>query len=283
MNFKRVIGLVVGILVLISAVSAQCDIEMSLVNQDPYPAVPGETLDLVFQITGIQTTECGKVSVVMNENFPFSVAQSNSNLRSIESGTFLKNFENFWMIPYTIVVDKDAPNGNNKVQFVLSTKEGNSQILKEFNIEVKDVKAKFEVFVRNYDKSDETITFEVINIGKNNADSLVFEIPEQDSIQVRGSNKQTIGILDSNEDTSVRFGILPNGKEEEIKILLRYNDLTNNRREFSKEIPFNPSSFKSLDKKEGWSFSTYLLIIVLVLIIVNWFYKRHKKKKGERR
>jgi hypothetical protein len=280
MKLKRVMGVFVMLVFLFTFVSATktCNLDMTIINQDPYPAVPGENVDVVFQITGVQTTDCGKVSVILNEKFPFSIAPGNSNERSLQSPTFLRGYENFWVVPFTLKVNKNALNGNQKAEFILSSKDGQSQIIKEFNINVKDVTTNFEVFVRNYEKSDGILTLEIINIGENDIKSLVIEIPNQESVRIVGSERQTIGILDSNEDTTLRF-ITSKVKEGDIQVKIIYNDLINHRRELTKELAFNPSLFESVNNKKSLGISTYLLIILIILLVVNWFYKKHKTKK----
>jgi hypothetical protein len=281
MIFKKGLQVLLVFLFLIVFVNATktCNLEMTLLNQDPYPAVPGEEVKIMFQITGVQTTDCGRVSVYMNEKFPFTIAPNGENIKKIEAGTFLRGYENFWMVPYTLRVNENALDGDNKAEFVLSSKDGNSQIIKEFNINVQEVATSFEVFVRNYEEG--VLTLEVINIGKNNVESLVIEIPEQETLKILGSNRQTIGILDSNEDTTVRFRV-SDVKKGKITININYNDLINNRRKIVKEVSFNLDVFKDINGKGKTSWSTYALSGLIVFLIINWFYKKHKTKKRKK-
>ena len=38
-------------LTLVSAIA--CDLKVSMINQDPYPAIPGEYVKIVFQVEGV--------------------------------------------------------------------------------------------------------------------------------------------------------------------------------------------------------------------------------------
>lgn len=62
---KNGIGLVVlGLFVIFGmsfAIAETCGLDVGLINQEPYPAVPGEYVKVVFQITGVDNPECGKI------------------------------------------------------------------------------------------------------------------------------------------------------------------------------------------------------------------------------
>ena len=46
-----------GMLLITGLVSASCVLDTTLLNQDPYPAVPGDYVNLVFQVTGLQSID----------------------------------------------------------------------------------------------------------------------------------------------------------------------------------------------------------------------------------
>ena len=52
--------------------AAGCDMAISLINQDPYPAIPGEYVKLVFELSGVGSPNCqGSVFEIAPE-YPFS-------------------------------------------------------------------------------------------------------------------------------------------------------------------------------------------------------------------
>ena len=119
--------------------TSACNINANLLNQDPYPAVPGETVKIVFQVTGIENSDCGEVRLKVLEEFPFSVDPSMSAIRSIQSGVYVRDYQNFWMVPFILRVDKDAKEGDNKLEIELSRVGGTGGLLQTFEINVKDV------------------------------------------------------------------------------------------------------------------------------------------------
>ena len=75
-----------------------CNLDISLLNQEPYPAVPGETVKIVFQVNGISSNECGDISLGIVENYPFTLDPSSQASYTIKSGTFTKDYQSFlWL------------------------------------------------------------------------------------------------------------------------------------------------------------------------------------------
>ncbi|MEK6850524.1 MAG: hypothetical protein AABX85_03040 [Nanoarchaeota archaeon] len=61
----------VGFISLTNFVHAEsCSPTVTLLNQDPYPVIPGEYVKLVFQIEGLANSECGKVYFELIEDYP---------------------------------------------------------------------------------------------------------------------------------------------------------------------------------------------------------------------
>ena len=74
---KEVILLAFAVIISIGVASAQqpiaCNPDASLINQDPYPAVPGDIVKVVFQVDGTDNPECGTVTLEIIPEFPFSL------------------------------------------------------------------------------------------------------------------------------------------------------------------------------------------------------------------
>lgn len=279
---KKELCVIIALLLLIVPVSAtSCNLGVKLINQDPYPITPGENVKVVFQVTGVENKDCGIVGLKVIEQFPFTVDPSSEVLQRIHAGTFVRDYPNFWLVPFKLRVNSDAKESTNELEILVSKKGRTDGIIKKFDIEIKDVQTDFEVYVRDYNPLEKMMTIEVVNIGDNDVESLVLEIPEQDAISLRGSNTNVIGILDSNEDTTARFRV-DNVEKGEIEVNIRYNDLINERRIVSKKIFFDPSKFEIEDDERDISISTYLLIGLIVLLIIYWIYKRNEKKKKMR-
>lgn len=271
--------LVFTLLAFVSADNTNCKLSPTLLSQDPEPAMPGEYVDLVFQLSGTDNSKCNGASFKLIEKFPFSLDPSVESKKEISGSTFINNFQKVWNIPYKVRVSPDALDGENELEIQYS--EGGSPeeayFSKRFNISVEDVRTEFEVFVKDYDSSNKEITFEILNIGENDVEALTIEIVNQDNFQLKGSPRNIVGSLDSNEETTFDFKGIPEMGEIELKII--YTDSINKRRTTNTEVYFEPEYFKSGDEKGKTSIWFYLSALLIVFIAGRWFWKKHKTKK----
>ena len=277
---KNFLIILVGIL-LIGIISAEaCSLEISMINQDPYPAIPGDYVKVVFQIDGLSNPSCGLVNFQVKEEFPFSVDPSSPNPIEVRSGTYSRKYSSFYIAPYKIRVNENALNGNNPIEVAYTTGGSATEILKDFNIYVEDSRADFEIHIKNYDYTTKTLTFEILNIEDVDVEALTLEIPKQENIQIKGANKKVIGDLDSNEYTTADFEATMEDGDMEIKII--YTDIINVRREITKNVTFDSSYFlernNSKKKQPIW---LYIIIGVVVLWYI-WMRIRKARKKKKR-
>lgn len=257
--------------------AATCDVNVALLNQDPYPAIPGEYVKVVFQITGLENTACGTVTFGVKEEYPISLDPDTKNPITINSGTFKRDYGSSFQAPFRLRMDENALDGENPIEVYYSTAQA-SNIIKQFNINVEDTRANFEINVKEYDYATRALTFEILNIEKTDVQALTLEIPKQDSITVKGTNRVVVGDLDSNEYTTADFEvILPEG-ESRITLNILYTDSANVRRETQKVVDFDSSYFtgREIKKKTPWA-----IIVVVVVVIAFLVWRRIVKKKRE--
>ncbi|GBE19762.1 MAG TPA: hypothetical protein ENG87_02435 [Candidatus Pacearchaeota archaeon] len=277
---KGLIILFVFVFSSISLVNAACELDASMINQDPYPAVPGNYVKLVFQITGTENPECGRISIELLEKYPISFDPGESSLVQIRGGTYQRDYSSYLIVPYKVRLDENALNGENKIEVRFG--KGNlseSYKSKSFNIEVEDTHADFEIFIKAYDAKTKKLTFEILNIAESNVEALTLEIPKQDNITILGSKTNILGDLDSNEYTTADFTATP--KQGEITIKISYSDAINKRRTIEKKVLFEPEYFKPSDADQKKPWYVYLIYILIAGAVVYFFY-RHRKKKKER-
>lgn len=257
-----------------SAYIGECSLDVSLLNQDPVHAVPGEYVKIVFQLEGVDNPQCGTVSFNLVQEYPFSLDPSASGEKIITTGTFTDSYNSQATIPYSIRVDKDALDKEYELKVRYSTNKDGGNVIyeKTFNIPVEDVKVDFDVFVDDYQAATSTITFNILNIGKNDVEALTVEIPKQESIIVKGSNKAIVGTLDSNQDTTFSYEAFP--QDGEMKVVINYNDANGERRSVEKVVLYDSSYFtdRARDAKSTSPF-TYLVILVIIILVI-WFIKR---------
>jgi hypothetical protein len=273
-------GFLVGVLLLnlLVLVSADlCDPSVTLLNQDPYPAVPGDYTKLVFQVDGLSSTACGDVSIELTEKYPVTVDPSTPKKISFKAGTYTgTDYESFVLAPYKVRIDENALDGDTPVELVVQRADGSESY--DFNINVEDTRADFEVHIKDYDYATKELTLEILNIGESDIEALTIEIPKQENIEVKGANRVVVGDLDSNEYTTADFeAIMSDG---EIDLNLYYSDTVNVRRTIQEKISFDSAYFvdRAADQKTTSKW-VYVFWGAVALIVVYLIVRRFRKKK----
>jgi len=264
--------------------SAACDLSVSLLNQDPYPAVPGDYVKVVFQLNGTEEIDCKNVFIKLLPEYPFSVDAGEKGSFAMNGGNYLSGYPSYLLAGFKVRVDKDAIDGDNriKVEYGYNSDRASATMTKDFYINVKDARTDFDVMIQDYSKTANTITFGIVNTGKNNAESLVFEIPFQENIKLKGSSNVIIGSLNSNDDTTATVKGVP--KEGEILVRLSYNDANNVRRVVEKKVQFVETlNGDSVTKAyRGIYFYSFWAIFVTAIIYFGYGYYKRKKDKNNK-
>ena len=262
--------------------SRPCNLQPSLLNQDPYPAVPGDYVKLVFQLDGLDNPNCGDISFELLEEFPLSFDPDQKRIFTASSGTTLRNFQDFLLAPFEVRVDENALDGENLIEARYAHKLGTPTelfFLEDFNITVEDVRVDFEVSIKDYQTSTNTLTFEILNIGKTDIEALTIEIPKQDNIVVKGTKRNIVGSLDSKEDTTFSFEAIP--QNGEIELIIFYSDLADIRRDVTKTVDFDSIYFEDrAGDNASLSPTFYAIAALIVLIILIWIRRIWKRRKS---
>jgi len=262
-----------------SLVSAECNLDASLINQDPYPAIPGDYVKLVFQLEGIEDASCGVVKFELLENYPITFDPGISHTTIVRGGTYQRDYNSYLSIPYRIRIDSDALDGETPIEVRYSSGQENPLFknLETFYLEIEDAKADFEIHVDKYSYMTKELTIEILNIAKSDVEALTLEIPNQEGVNIIGTNRVIVGDLDSNEYTIADFKADLNSNEITINVF--YSDSTGARRSVVKNVNFDSTLFESTADSNGSSTIYIIIIIVIIALVIWWFYRRRKKKQ----
>ncbi len=280
-NMKKILMMLALSLFLIQLSSAVCTLTPSLINQDPTLAVPGEVVKLLFQISGTENPECGTINLEFVEAYPFSLEPGFSKVEKIQGGTYQRDFNSFWIVPYKVRVDSNSLDGDQKLS-LKTWINSDSQLAKisDFNISVQEVRTDFIITLDSYSSTTNKLVLGIVNVGEKNAQSITVEIPEQENADVDGGRIKILGELDSNEDTTVTFDAAL--KSGNIIINLEYNDEISERRKVSQEVTFSELAFESTRAKSSVSFGSILIWLIIIGIVVYLYLQRRKRLKHQK-
>lgn len=268
------------VLFTVSSVQA-CTLNPYLVNQDPILAIPGEYVKVIFQVSGVDDSSCGTVTAELVEEYPFSLDPGYNSKISSQSGTYVRDFSSFLIVPYKLRVNSDALDGDQPLKLKISSDNAATSKIHEFNISVEDVRTDFIVTIDSYSFTTNQLVFGLVNIGDQDAKSITFEVPSQESVSIDGGHTKIIGDLDSNEDTTLSFSASPS--DGEISVVISYNDQNDVRRSVSKNVLFTEQSFSSTRKSSTPSVSLILLWIVVIALIFYIYWSRKKRKHAQQK
>ncbi|MEM0230618.1 MAG: hypothetical protein QXW00_02125 [Candidatus Woesearchaeota archaeon] len=193
----------------INVAYSYCVLSVNLVQQDPYPAIPGEYVDLLFQVSGVDNSNCNGTKFMVVPQYPFS-SDTNDTVRMLSSYVYVPGVAGIaWNIPYRLRVDKDAVSGMNEI--TVKYGDGNdwtSYMTKTFNVSVTDYRTSFDAVVQ--DVSGSQVSIAIANTGVNTANAMIVRIPPQENFMVEGpSNGQMVGNLAGGDYSVVSFSIVP--------------------------------------------------------------------------
>ena len=286
-----VFGILFGfffVLSLTGVLADACNLKISLVNQDPYPAVQGDSVKLLFQVSGVQNPECKGTIFRLDPEYSFSFADGvDADTKILSGSTYAQSYKNDWLIPYTLKVNSGALDGDAEVQVYYASgvnTPATDMFSQKFSVNIQDSRANFEVHVKNYDSTTRTLTFEILNVAKVDVKALTVEVPDQENVQIKGAKFNIVGDLDSNEYTTADFEAVP--KDGNISIELSYTDKSNVRRTLNKQVLYESKYFQDrFSSKNGSSATTWIILLVIVVGLGYWYYRRKRNKKlmAERR
>ena len=194
---------------------------------------------------------------------------------------YSKDFSSFLLAPYKVRVDENALNGDNPIEVKFNYGLNKKSFLtKQFDLNIEDSRADFEVFVKSYNFETKEITFQILNIAESDIEALTLEILPQENIIIKGSKINIVGDLDSNEYTTADFEATP--KKGNITIKISYSDATNTRRTLEKTVAFEPSYFENRVSDQKKTSKTSYLIGLIIIILIIWYVRRRRKKKKDK-
>ena len=132
-----------------------CILTVTLVNQGPYPAVPDSYVNVLFQISGTENSQCNGAEFKLVPAYPFSLDNGNdTDWKILQGSSYTPNHLDYWNIPYQLRVDKDALDGNATVEVEYNSlsnpneNPNSSFVVQTFNIAIQDSRTTFDSVIQ---------------------------------------------------------------------------------------------------------------------------------------
>jgi hypothetical protein len=275
----------------IEAIGNNAHFRVTEVRQDPFPANPGESVDIYMKIENVGASILGP-RFEFNLNYPFELNPV-SNLvgkqySSLDQGDKLT-------LKYKLNIDGVAKAGDYEVEF-RSYSDRNHYFPYFFKISVDQIDTDFEMALQEVTKDG--VSLALANTGKNTANSITVSLEDQEDFIVVGPTSYIVGNLNMGDYTLLNIFVEPANKVEvgdklSLKVKISYTDEEGNRREVEKVLPVIMSykinqGFVDLDNEvygknkqtsTGPSFFFYTTIIIALAWIIVAVYKRRKDRR----
>lgn len=275
------------------------DIRVTLVNQDPSSAPPGDYVTLLFKVENMGVNDVKNFKMEILPSYPFSLDQGVSAVQEIGTIKGLQSESNAFQVKYKLRVDKDAINGDNPLTLSWSYDTGNDNnrqgFGQDFDVSIENPRTDFDAVAQDY--SSGTATIAIANIGSKAASSVIVSIPKQDVFNTMGASASVIGNLDAGDYTIVTFQLAQLGNstaagqrgDRSLTVDIAYTDALGIRRTVEKSVSVGFTGTSSVTgraiqgSQSQSTLSNGILYIVIgavgiaaVFVVFKW---RTRKKK----
>ena len=226
-----------------SGISEGSNVDITLINQDPATAQPGEYVDLKFKISNQGQSPAEDTSVELVESFPFSLDPDVSGNRELGDMRGAAIGDDSYIVEYRVRVDENAVESENEISLKYTTGDDDFSVTRDFDISVDDVGTDFELSAGKVSAS--SIPVNLDNIGDKSAESVHVVLPDQSGINKEGVETQVVGSMDSGENKEVDFAVSNISVGSSYRFEIHYTDGNGVRRELVRNIdigtiPVNP-------------------------------------------
>jgi hypothetical protein len=269
-------------------------LNISMVNQDPYPAEPGGYVDLLFTLENWGTDSASNVAVELLPAYPFSLDPGTNATRVIGTIKGFQTDEKAVQVDYKVRVDKDAVDGTSEIK-VRYTYDNGMSVEKAFTVSVSNPKTDFDVVVQ--DITSPSVTLAIANIGANDGYAVIVGIPDQDAFKATGTSRTILGNLNAGDYTLATFQVIPvnqgsNTGNRSLTVEISYTDTLGIRRTIDKDVRLDmtpitnrtsarPGQFGTSSNSSGNGLLYIGIGVAGVAVIAAFFILRKRKGKKE--
>jgi hypothetical protein len=208
-------------------------VSVSLVNQDPHPAIAGEIVDIYLGIENIGGESSNDLIVELEPEYPFSLVPDESAVQNIGTIKSYQKDNYMRIITYKIKVDSDASAGS--YDMTVKYYEQGDSLVTETSITI-DVKNKEMAEIIHIDKTNlvpgkqTSLKFTINNVGNAPLNDMTFNWVNEDKVilPVGSDNTKYIKSIDIGESVELDYQVIADSNAYpglyELKLYLSYDD-----------------------------------------------------------
>ncbi|MCD4821261.1 MAG: COG1361 S-layer family protein [Methanococcoides sp.] len=217
-------------------------ITVDMLNQNPDPARPGETMEITLSVMNDGNSDLEDVTVTIEPEYPFSKVTGESLTQTIPYLNSRQDEDDAAILKYKLFIDNDAPEDLYELDIVVTDSENGGTITTTVNIDVrgKEYAQIVTITKSNIDiATEEPLEFIVTNTGNSPLKNMVISWDEESGVvlPVYSDNTKYIAYLDAGESATVSYTVMADVNAipglYQLDICLSFEDYDSNTNEIT--------------------------------------------------
>lgn len=217
-------------------------VNVDLMTQSPYPARPGETVELTVSLQNEGNNDLSGVTVGVDAEYPFSQVSGESLTKTISFLEARQDEEDATLVKFKLKVDSDISDGTYDVDIIVSDSDSDSKSVTTLEVEVQG--KEYAQIVTISDSSIDVATVEplefvITNTGSSPLKNMEISWDESSGVilPVYSSNTKYINYLGVNESATVVYSVMADVNADpglyQLDISLKFQDYNSNTTQIS--------------------------------------------------
>ncbi|WP_245748024.1 COG1361 S-layer family protein [Methanolobus profundi] len=212
-------------------------VNVDLMTQSPYPARPGETVELTLSLQNEGSNDLSDVVVSIDADYPFSQVSGQSLTKTISYMEARQDEEDATTVKFKLKVDSDVSDGTYDIDVIVKDSESDSSSVTTLEVEVQG--KEYAQIVTISDSSIDVATVEplefvITNTGSSPLQNMAVSWEESTGtiLPVYSSNTKYITSLDVDESVAVVYSVMADVDADpglyQLDITLEFQDYNSN-------------------------------------------------------
>ena len=231
--FVSVIVLLLAAFLVNAAASDSKSISVSLVNQDPDPAIAGDVVEVRMGIENVGGEAANNLIIELDTEYPFQMVTGVNPVQKISTIKAYQSGEDMKIIKYKVRVDRDATAGSYELKVTYYEEGSATSTQKSLSL---DVQNKESAEVIHIDKStlvpgkQSSLKFTINNVGNAPLRDLTFDWENEDKIilPVGSDNTKYVKYIDIGDSAELEYQVIADTNADPglyvLNLNLKYDD-----------------------------------------------------------
>ncbi len=211
-------------------------ISVSLVNQDPDPALAGEVVELRIGVENMGSLQVDNFKLEIRPEYPFSLISASDSVQTIGTLSAYQAGNSMKILRFKLLVNKDASAGDYGLRFI-GTENGIERFDKTLNVQIENKRSAVIVYLDQMDLlpgNQTAMKFTISNVGSSTLRDLTFNWENEDGIilPVGSDDTRYVKYINPGEGADLMYNVMASLNAEPdlytLQLTLTYDDpLTN--------------------------------------------------------